>query len=645
MLALTIREKNGEERQLIFDKEEVTIGRATGSDIVLPRSNISKRHARLVDKHDKVVIVDLRSTNGTYVNGRRITAPELLTYDDKVYIGDFVIRLSRPAEQHPSQRMTAPYSASPTPMGDAPAVQPRSPRAATVAVDPPAPEEIAEYFEEELAPPAEPPAFMSADVDDDASTRAIDSAMVAAIDDEPPKKPAPPAPAKKAAPPGVEMPAPRPPAAPAAKKETAPPPAPLKKEAPAPPPPKKDAARPAPKPAASAPVDDGATVMSLAAARRSAPEPEPEDDDGMPSDASVWGEWNGILTLLVGRIELDHPDGLDPAEAQDIVEGAIAAAIDAGEVAPETDRDALLSDVLAEVVGLGPLTELEADPTVRMVVANGPKAVFVDRGSGVLEPNGRLFATSASYRKALALLAAGGGHMMALPPDITAGVEEVWLPDGSSLRLLEAGLGADPLFVWRRPTIDAPQLAELVADRFLDQAQERELTAAVQAGKNIVIAGAHAGVLASALASAWGAERRVVAIGDGTRVALTQTNVARVGAASLCASSDLIALEPDGIVFEQLDGRVVYLWVEAALTGGRPIIAVSNEQSAERALKRLAMALELHGLSGRGAALVGEAVDLAITVKTEADGQTRIDKIDKIEAQKDGYALESRARR
>ncbi len=122
MLILSIRDKNGEERRLQFDKEEVTIGRTQGSDIVLPRNNISKRHARLVDKDDKIVVVDLRSTNGTYVNGRRITAPEILTSEDKVYIGDFVLKVMTeveasqpqpPASTHPGPP-PAPVSTGPT---------------------------------------------------------------------------------------------------------------------------------------------------------------------------------------------------------------------------------------------------------------------------------------------------------------------------------------------------------------------------------------------------------------------------------------------------------------------------------------------------------------------------------------------------
>src|SRR3982074_2174107 len=75
MFAITVSEKGGETKRLEFDKPEVTIGRVQGNDIVLPKGNVSKRHARIVLKDGKFIIVDLKSTNGTYVNGRKITSP------------------------------------------------------------------------------------------------------------------------------------------------------------------------------------------------------------------------------------------------------------------------------------------------------------------------------------------------------------------------------------------------------------------------------------------------------------------------------------------------------------------------------------------------------------------------------------------
>jgi len=91
MFSLIIQEKGGEQRRLVFDKPEITIGRVQGNDIVLPKGNVSKRHARIVLKDGKFIIVDLKSTNGTYVNGRKITSPLVVKESDKIYIGDFIM--------------------------------------------------------------------------------------------------------------------------------------------------------------------------------------------------------------------------------------------------------------------------------------------------------------------------------------------------------------------------------------------------------------------------------------------------------------------------------------------------------------------------------------------------------------------------
>jgi pilus assembly protein CpaF len=98
MFQLTINEKGGSTRTETFDKDEVTIGRVQGNDVILPKGNISKRHSRIVLKDGKFIIVDLKSTNGTYVNGKKITAPQVIKSSDKVYIGDFTLQIENGAE-------------------------------------------------------------------------------------------------------------------------------------------------------------------------------------------------------------------------------------------------------------------------------------------------------------------------------------------------------------------------------------------------------------------------------------------------------------------------------------------------------------------------------------------------------------------
>jgi pilus assembly protein CpaF len=97
MIKLTITEKGGEPKPLTFEKDEISIGRVSGNDIVLPKGNVSKRHSKLTLRNGQIEVNDLKSTNGTYVNGRKIAEPVTLTPSDRVFVGDFLIIIEPPA--------------------------------------------------------------------------------------------------------------------------------------------------------------------------------------------------------------------------------------------------------------------------------------------------------------------------------------------------------------------------------------------------------------------------------------------------------------------------------------------------------------------------------------------------------------------
>src|SRR5438067_13556127 len=99
MFLITLTEKGGgNQQQLTFNKPEVTIGRLAGNDIVLGKGNVSKYHSRIVLKDGKFIIVDMKSTNGTYVNGKKIAAPQVVRPSDKIYIGDYIINVEAPSD-------------------------------------------------------------------------------------------------------------------------------------------------------------------------------------------------------------------------------------------------------------------------------------------------------------------------------------------------------------------------------------------------------------------------------------------------------------------------------------------------------------------------------------------------------------------
>ena len=72
----------------------INLGRAADSTFFLDDDYASARHAQLIqrDKHTWV-ITDLSSTNGTYVNGQRLTSPVAITLGDVIRIGKTLMRL------------------------------------------------------------------------------------------------------------------------------------------------------------------------------------------------------------------------------------------------------------------------------------------------------------------------------------------------------------------------------------------------------------------------------------------------------------------------------------------------------------------------------------------------------------------------
>jgi hypothetical protein len=65
-----------------------TLGRGEQCEIRLEDNFASTQHARLIPQGDAVVLEDLGSTNGTYLNGQALTGPQPLHDGDRVRIGD-----------------------------------------------------------------------------------------------------------------------------------------------------------------------------------------------------------------------------------------------------------------------------------------------------------------------------------------------------------------------------------------------------------------------------------------------------------------------------------------------------------------------------------------------------------------------------
>ncbi|OFW66583.1 MAG: hypothetical protein A2Y74_01790 [Actinobacteria bacterium RBG_13_63_9] len=85
---LLIRTPAGRPFEFLLDAPVTTIGRSAGCDLTLESAYISRRHARIECAGSKHVIVDEKSKNGVFLNGKKITKPQPVGLGDEIRIGD-----------------------------------------------------------------------------------------------------------------------------------------------------------------------------------------------------------------------------------------------------------------------------------------------------------------------------------------------------------------------------------------------------------------------------------------------------------------------------------------------------------------------------------------------------------------------------
>lgn len=74
-------------------KDAVVLGRDAQADVLIEDPYVSDMHVRLVAKDGRLTLHDLGSTNGTYVNGRRITTAIALDRGDAVQLGKTILEV------------------------------------------------------------------------------------------------------------------------------------------------------------------------------------------------------------------------------------------------------------------------------------------------------------------------------------------------------------------------------------------------------------------------------------------------------------------------------------------------------------------------------------------------------------------------
>lgn len=171
-----LRSTNGNQ-EFSLNQPEILVGREVECQIALKSGHISRYHAKITLMPQEVVVEDLRSTNGTFINGRRITSPQTAHLGDEIRFHELAFRLVSAEESSGQEDVTVfqqalnDFDAIPVqePAQDRP-VSPPAP-AMKEPVQPPRP---AEPSTPERAPVQTPQQEVAQPLDDDAdSTRLL----------------------------------------------------------------------------------------------------------------------------------------------------------------------------------------------------------------------------------------------------------------------------------------------------------------------------------------------------------------------------------------------------------------------------------------------------------------------------------------
>ncbi len=609
MFSVIISEKGGAERRESFDRTEINVGRVQGNDLMLPKGNVSKRHARLLYRDGRFIVTDLKSTNGTYVNGRKIAQATIVREGDKIYIGDFVLRVEMVAASGtPKPPPTAAAGTTTTTTTTTDGIGVTMPPAAESEIpDPPF----------GLRPPEKLPSLPPRP-DQRSNGQEVSHFPLEQDPDESFPVPSPPrVPRPSVARPNTIT-------SPTSLSPQTPP-------APAPPP----AAGPPPSTSLFGPTT-AASVQSPGGRRPSFHTETSERTQAPPPPfAAHRAALVGLMERVNDAVDLATLPG--DAETNDSITREIAQALHdrvasmkiAGELR-DTQPDALIAEARREIFELGPIGPMLDDEDVSEVQVLRHDYVVAMHGKKLV-PSEIAFTSEQAVARVLRRLAAMSGRPL--------GEGELFvdrrLPRGARLTaVLPPASDQGHMLLIRKPQRADLTLEDLVRSGTLSRTMASVLSTCIGARANILVTGAigtGATSLVGALAAAGSTDDRVVVLQEDDELVFNQPHTISIllgdtkeqGGRAVQAAAKM---HPDRLVIGSLVGHVAAEVVEAISQGADGVLAAVRAPTLRHAVARLSasIASKPGGTPETAREALASAFDLAIEVALQRDGRHRV---------------------
>ena len=303
----------------------------------------------------------------------------------------------------------------------------------------------------------------------------------------------------------------------------------------------------------------------------------------------------------------------------------------------------LVYELLDEVLGLGPLEPLLADPTINDILVNSHSSVYVER-FGILEKSKVRFRDERHLLRIIDKMVSRIGRRV----DESQPWVDARLEDGSRVNAIIRPCAIDgPSVSIRKFSATPLTMSRLVEVGALSNAAAKLLRALVEARLNVVISGGTGSgktTMLNALSSFIGVRERIVTIEDAAELQLQQDHVVRLetrppspSGTGTVSQRDLVRnalrMRPDRIIVGEVRGAEAFDMLQAMNTGHDGSMTTVHANTARDALSRIEQMVMMIGMDFPTSAIraqIAAGINVVVQLNRHSDGTRRVTSVSEV---------------
>ncbi|MEY4640657.1 MAG: hypothetical protein RLZZ227_651 [Pseudomonadota bacterium] len=347
---------------------------------------------------------------------------------------------------------------------------------------------------------------------------------------------------------------------------------------------------------------------------------------------------------LLKRMNLEMMDQLNAEQVrQEIGELALIVMDEEQVLLNSREREEVIAQIQNEVLGLGPIEPLIADPTVTDILVNTWEQIFVER-KGRLVLTELQFQNESHLRRIIDKIATSVGRRV----DESSTMVDARLPDGSRVNAVIPPTAVDgSILSIRKFSADPLKMSDLVRNKALTPPMAEFLSACLQAKVNVLVSGGTGSgktTLLNALSGFIPRNERIITIEDSAELQLQQPHVVRLetrppnleGSGEI-TQRDLVRnalrMRPDRIIIGEVRGAEAMDMLQAMNTGHDGSMTTIHANTPRDALTRLEHMVGMSGISVPALVArqqIAAALDLLVDAERMMDGRRVVTSIQEI---------------